>query len=109
MLALLLIASCGLSAIASSGSGSGSGSGSSGSASGAAQNSKCPRYTDIANTANPLIANFSIDAFLGHWVEIKSHNVPGLTTGCSCTRYNCTRNASDSQPCQAAPPPAGSG
>jgi hypothetical protein len=49
----------------------------------------CPTYEAIANTENPLIANFSMETFLGHWVEVRSRNVPGLTTGCSCTRYNC--------------------
>ena len=55
----------------------------------AAPRRSCPKYEAIANLRNPLIANFSVETFLGHWVEIKSHNVPGLTTGCSCTRYNC--------------------
>ena len=50
---------------------------------------RCPEYEHIANIKNPLIANFSMDKFLGHWVEVRSHNVPGLTTGCACTRYNC--------------------
>lgn len=54
------------------------------------QAAQCPTYEAIANTGNPLVANFSVDAFLGHWVEVRSRNVPGLTTGCSCTRYNCT-------------------
>ena len=68
----------------------------------AAPRRSCPKYEAIANLRNPLIANFSVETFLGHWVEIKSHNVPGLTTGCSCTRYNCAPPSP--QPCPERPP-----
>lgn len=50
---------------------------------------KCPQYADVANVRSPAVANFSIDRYLGRWFEIRSHNVPVLTTGCTCTRYNC--------------------
>ena len=74
----------------------------------AAPRRSCPKYEAIANLRNPLIANFSVETFLGHWVEIKSHNVPGLTTGCSCTRYNCAppshRRRRPHLPCAERPP-----
>ena len=53
----------------------------------------CPSYERIANTGNPLVREFNMSRYLGHWYEIRSHNVPGLTTGCMCTRYNYTGNA----------------
>ena len=51
---------------------------------------KCPLYTDVANIANPALKGFKVANFLGRWFEIRSHNVPVLTTGCTCTRYNYT-------------------
>ena len=51
---------------------------------------QCPKYTDIANVANPALKDFNMESFLGRWFEIRSHNVPLLTTGCTCTRYNYT-------------------
>mmetsp|Transcript_144179 Transcript_144179/g.447723 ORF Transcript_144179/g.447723 Transcript_144179/m.447723 type:complete len:208 (+) Transcript_144179:78-701(+) len=49
---------------------------------------KCPSYADVANMSNPLVSGFQLSRFQGTWYETYSHNLPGLTTGCHCTRYN---------------------
>eukprot|EP00446_Apocalathium_sp_SHHI-4_P016108 CAMPEP_0177204258 /NCGR_PEP_ID=MMETSP0367-20130122/28246_1 /TAXON_ID=447022 ORGANISM="Scrippsiella hangoei-like, Strain SHHI-4" /NCGR_SAMPLE_ID=MMETSP0367 /ASSEMBLY_ACC=CAM_ASM_000362 /LENGTH=212 /DNA_ID=CAMNT_0018652931 /DNA_START=57 /DNA_END=695 /DNA_ORIENTATION=+ len=48
----------------------------------------CPAYADVANMSNDAVAHFDIAKFPGMWYEVYSHNLPGLTSGCHCTRYN---------------------
>lgn len=38
--------------------------------------------------SNPAVAGFNISKFVGLWYEVYSHNLPGLTSGCHCTRYD---------------------
>jgi len=48
----------------------------------------CPGYAHMANLSNPAISGFKLQRYTGVWYEIVSHNLPVLTTGCSCTRYD---------------------
>uniref|UniRef100_A0A7S2QIZ3 Lipocalin/cytosolic fatty-acid binding domain-containing protein n=1 Tax=Zooxanthella nutricula TaxID=1333877 RepID=A0A7S2QIZ3_9DINO len=48
----------------------------------------CPGYADVANLTNADLAGFRLSSFAGTWYEIQSHNLPIITTGCRCTRYD---------------------
>eukprot|EP00929_Paragymnodinium_shiwhaense_P003787 TRINITY_DN104441_c0_g1_i1.p1 TRINITY_DN104441_c0_g1~~TRINITY_DN104441_c0_g1_i1.p1 ORF type:complete len:210 (-),score=31.04 TRINITY_DN104441_c0_g1_i1:81-710(-) len=48
----------------------------------------CPAYEDVANLTNAAVAQFDINRYTGFWYEIYSHNLPLVTSGCECTRYN---------------------
>ena len=54
---------------------------------GASTASKCPAFEDVAALDGP-VGNFDLDKYLGgaddFWFEVRSHNLPVLTTGCTC-------------------------
>mmetsp|Transcript_64179 Transcript_64179/g.153049 ORF Transcript_64179/g.153049 Transcript_64179/m.153049 type:complete len:213 (-) Transcript_64179:240-878(-) len=60
----------------------------------AAPATPCPSYTDVANMSNEAVAAFSLPKYAGTWYEIMSHNLPVLTSGCHCTKYDVALNGS---------------
>mmetsp|Transcript_43904 Transcript_43904/g.80231 ORF Transcript_43904/g.80231 Transcript_43904/m.80231 type:complete len:213 (-) Transcript_43904:150-788(-) len=55
----------------------------------------CPDYVSIANLSNPSVEGFAVEKYVGTWYEIYSHNLPVLTSGCHCTKYDVDVNGTD--------------
>ena len=55
---------------------------------------RCPKFEDVAALSGP-VGRFDLNKYVGgasdYWYEVASHNLPVLTTGCQCTRYNNSR------------------